>query len=282
MHAAWAAAPEEAKEMLDSIEEAVKMKEPASLTKLVTRGSAVNQTHAFCGVCAAHHKDLERGWFVARSKKFGTDMDAHIASEEHLRARDTVQARRQVGRFLKTDELAALGVPDEKGRTAQQRRDNLHGEAMSETTASYAPVPVSEGDVQDLPPPPSVSDSANTAEQQFADHLAQPRPRTRMAAKRGFEDVDDTAFEIPSVKQVRIQEDADRLEAEIKREIPALLNELVDLVVDAVPDTDHYNAGVLEYASDRLRDDERFVLAAVEIDAGVLEYASATFIIIFH
>ena len=55
------------------------------------------------------------------------------------------------------------------------------------------PVPVSEGDVQDLPPPPSVSGSANTAEQQYADHLAQRRPRTRMAAKRGFEEVDATA-----------------------------------------------------------------------------------------
>ena len=155
--------------MLDSIEEAVKRKEPASLKGLVTRGSAVNQTHAFCGVCAAHHKDLERGWFVARSKKFGTDRDAHIASKEHLRARDTVQARRQVGRFSKTVELAALDVTDEEGRTAEQRRTDLHGDAMSTTTAPAVPV-----DVQDLPPPLSVSDSANTAEQQFADHLAQP------------------------------------------------------------------------------------------------------------
>ena len=55
MHAAWEAAPEEAKGMLDSIEEAVKRKEPASLTKLVTRGSAVNQTHAFCNLCAAEY-----------------------------------------------------------------------------------------------------------------------------------------------------------------------------------------------------------------------------------
>ena len=149
MHAAWEAAPEGAAGMIDSIEDDVKTREPASLTKLVTRGSAVNQTHAFCGVCAAHHEDLARGWFVARSSKWGTDRDAHIASEEHLRARDKVQARRQVGRFSKTEELAALGVPDEKGRTAQQRRDNLHGEAMSTTTASYAPVPVSEGDVQE-------------------------------------------------------------------------------------------------------------------------------------
>ena len=50
MHAAWAAAPEEAKGMLDSIEEAVKRKEPASLTKLVTRGSAPSQTHALNGI----------------------------------------------------------------------------------------------------------------------------------------------------------------------------------------------------------------------------------------
>ena len=50
MHAAWAAAPEEAKVMLDSIVDDVKTREPASLTKLVTRGSSVNQTHAFCGV----------------------------------------------------------------------------------------------------------------------------------------------------------------------------------------------------------------------------------------
>ena len=167
MHAAWAAAPEEAKEMLDSIEEAVKMKEPASLTKLVTRGSAMNQTHGFCNLCADHYNDLTRGWFVARSKKLKSDVDAHIASANHLRARDKVQARRQMGRVSKTVELAALDVTDEEGRTAEQRRTDLHGDAMSTTTAPAVPV-----DVQDLPPPLSVSDSANTAEQQYAAELA--------------------------------------------------------------------------------------------------------------
>jgi len=134
MHEAWQAAPAEAAAMLDSIEDEKKCKEPDSLTKLVSHGDASKQTHAFCALCAREHNDFGMGWFKARSKKLQSDMDAHIAGDNHQRARDQVQARRQMGRFEKTVALGQSGVLDQEERSAQERRQHLHGKAMTSST----------------------------------------------------------------------------------------------------------------------------------------------------
>jgi hypothetical protein len=89
------------------------------------------EANAFCALCARKHNDVGKGWFKARSKHWRTDVTTHVAGADHQRARDQVQARWQMGRFDKTLALGQVGRLDQDGRSAQDRREQLHGKAMT-------------------------------------------------------------------------------------------------------------------------------------------------------